>query len=72
MYVGSYKHNSFRKLLGIPKYNSACEMFVCLNFPSFNELLRKYVYSFRSRLLALHNSILLSMCSSIVPLYSLI
>ena len=63
-------NNSLRKLLGIPKYNSASEMFVCLNIPSFNELLRKYVYSFRSRLLASHNCILLSMCPSVVPLYS--
>ena len=43
-------NNSLQKLLGIPKYNSASEMFVCLNIPSFNELLRKYVYSFRSRI----------------------
>ena len=35
-------NNSLQKLLGIPKYNSASEMFVCLNIPSFNELLRKY------------------------------
>ena len=63
-------NNSLRKLLGISKYNSASEMFVCLNIPSFNELLRKYVYSYRSRLLASHNCILLSMCSSVVPLYS--
>ena len=63
-------NNSLRKLLGIPKYNSPSEMFVCLNIPSFNELLRKYVYSYRSRLLASHNCILLSMCSSVVPLYS--
>ena len=27
-------NNSLRKLLGIPKYNSASEMFVCLNIPS--------------------------------------
>ena len=60
--------NRLRKLLGIPKYNSASEMLVCLNIPSFNELLRKY--SYRSRLLASHNCILLSMCSSVVPLYS--
>ena len=60
-------NNSLQKLLGIPKYNSASEMFVCLNIPSFKELLRKYVYSYRSRLLASHNCILLSMCSSVVP-----
>ena len=63
-------NNSLRKLLGISKYNSASERFVCLNIPSFNELLRKYVYSYRSRLLASHNCILFSMCSSVVPLYS--
>ena len=63
-------NNSLRKLLGIPKYNSASEMFVCLNIPSFTELLRKHVYSYRSRLLASHNCILLSMCSSVVPLNS--
>ena len=28
-------NNSLRKLLGIPKYNSACELFICLNIPSF-------------------------------------
>ena len=43
-------NNSLRKLLGIPKYNSASEMFVCLNIPSFDEILRKYEYSFRNRL----------------------
>ena len=32
-------NNSLRILLGIPKYNSASEMFVCRNIPSFNELL---------------------------------
>ena len=63
-------NNSLQKLLGIPKYNSAIEMFVCLNIPSINELLQKYVYSFRSRLLASHKCILLSMCSSVIPLYA--
>ena len=43
-------NNSLRKLLGIPKYNSASEMCVCLNILSFDELLRKCVYSFRNRL----------------------
>ena len=38
----TYNHDLHR-LLGIPKYNSSSEMFVCLNIPSFNELLRKYV-----------------------------
>ena len=52
-------NNSLRKLLGIPKYNSASEMFVCLNIPSFDELLRKYVYSFRNRLVCSQNCIFL-------------
>ena len=65
-------NNSLRKLLGIPKYNSASEMCVCFNIPSFDELLRKYVYSFRNRLVTSQNYILISICSSTVPLYSII
>ena len=30
-------NNSLRRLLGIPKYNSASEMFVQLNIKSFGE-----------------------------------
>ena len=76
-------NNSLRKLLGIPKYNSASEMCVCLNIPSFDELLRKYVYSFRNRLVSSQNciliriyhsywNILISICSSTVALYPII
>ena len=66
-------NNSLRKLLGIPKYIfSASEMIVCLNTHSFDELLRKYVYSFRNRLVSSHNCILISICSLTVPLYSII
>ena len=39
-------NNSLCRLLGIPKYNSASEMFVQLNIKSFGELLRKYVFCF--------------------------
>ena len=39
-------NKSFKKLLDVVKYKSASEMFVCLNISSFDELLRKYVYSF--------------------------
>ena len=47
-------NNSLRKLLGLPKYNSASEMFfVNLGIPSFGELLRKFV-------LVSHNSCLQS------------
>ena len=37
-------NNSLRRLLGIPKCNSASEMFVQLNIKSLGELLRKYVF----------------------------
>ena len=36
-------NNGFRRLLNLPKCNSAYEKFVNLNIPSFNELLRKFV-----------------------------
>ena len=44
----------------------------CLYILSFNELLRKYVYSFRNRLVSSQNCILISICSSTMPLYSVI
>ena len=42
-------NNSLPRLLGLLSHNSASGMFVNLNIPSFVELLRKYVYSFRNR-----------------------
>ena len=51
-------NNSLRRLLGLPSHNSASGMFVNLNIPSFGELLRKYVYSFRNRLESSENSII--------------
>ena len=41
-------NNSLRRLLVLPSHNSASD--ILINFPSFGELLRKYVYSFRNRL----------------------
>ena len=38
-------NNSLRRLLGLPKYNSASEMIVNLGILSFGELLRKFVFS---------------------------
>ena len=50
-------YNSLRRLLNIPKYNSASEMFVCLNIPSFGELLRrKSIFNFFTRLNCNNNS----------------
>ena len=40
-------NNGLRRLLNLPKYNSASEMFVNLNILSFGEQLRKSVFSFR-------------------------
>ena len=52
--------NNLRRLLGMLQYNSASEMFVCLNISSISELLRKYTYSYRSRRMTSHNCILFS------------
>ena len=43
-------NNSLRRILNLSKYSSASEMFVNLNIPSFEQLLRKFVSSFRSRI----------------------
>ena len=43
-------NNGLRRLLSLPSHNSASGMFVNMNIPSFRELFRKYVYSFRNRL----------------------
>ena len=41
-------NNSLRRLLGLPKYNSASEMSINLGILSYGELLRKFVFSFRT------------------------
>ena len=51
-------NNGLRKFLGLPSFNSASEMFVCLNIPSFGELYRKNTYSLRERILNSNNSLL--------------
>ena len=51
-------NNSLRRLLGLPSHNSASGMFVNLNIPSFGELVRKYVYSFRNGLETSENIII--------------
>ena len=60
-------NNSHRRLLGIPKYNSAVR---CSCNTSFGELLRKYVFCFINRLILSDDSILASMCDSSVPIFS--
>ena len=62
-------NNSLRRLLTLSKHNSASEMFVNLNILSFGELLRKFVYSFQSRLIISDNILLSGIFNSTTPLY---
>ena len=64
-------NNDLRRILNLPTYNSASEMFVNLNIPSFDELLRKFVYSFiKSRIQDSCNSLENGIVKSIVLLFS--
>ena len=63
-------NNSLRRLLGLPKYNSASEMFVNLGIRSFGELLRKFVFSLKTRISVSHNSCLQSIYNSEISLFS--
>ena len=60
--------NGLRRLLNWPKYNSASDMFVNLNIPSFRELLRKFVFSFKTRIIESDNSLLNGIIT--IPLFS--
>ena len=62
-------NNSLSRLLALPKH-SASEIFVNLNILSFGELLRKFVYSFQSRLIISDNILLSGIFNSPTPLYS--
>ena len=48
-------YNRLRRLLGIPKHNSASGIFVQLNIKSFGELLISYGHSFMKRLQCSNN-----------------
>ena len=63
-------NNSRRRLLSVPKHNSASEMFVNLNILSFGELLGKFVYSFQSRVIISDNILLGCIFNCTAPLYS--
>ena len=58
------------RLLGLPKYISASEMFVNLGILSFGELLRKFVFSLKRRISVFHNSCLQCIYNSEIPLFS--
>ena len=63
-------NNTLRRLLALPKHNSADEMFVNMNILSFGELLRKFVYSFQSRLIMLGGIPFLQSSRVITQLYN--
>ena len=64
-------NNSLRRLLNLPTWNSASEMFVNLNIPSFGELMRKSIHSFVNRITECKkNSIISSIVNSSIPLIS--
>ena len=63
-------NTGLRRLLNLPKYNSASEMFVNLNTPSLGELLRKFVFSFKSRIMNSDNLLLNGIVRSARPLFS--
>ena len=53
------------------KYNTASEMFVNFNIPSFDELLQNIVFSFRSRIQDSGNSLVNGIVKqSFLPLFS--
>ena len=62
-------NNGLRRLLNLPKCN-ASEMFVKLYIPSFNELLRKFVFSFKTRIIESDNSLVNGIVKSTIPLFS--
>ena len=63
-------NNSLRRFMGLPWYNSASEKFVNLNIKSFGEMLRCFVYSFRSRIMISGNLMLIGIYHSPRIIYS--
>ena len=63
-------NSGLRRLLNLPKYNSASEMFGNLNIPSFNVLLQKFVFSFKTRTIESDNSLVNGIVTSTIPSFS--
>ena len=63
-------NNGLRRILNLPKYTSVSEIFVNLHILSFDELLRKFVYSFKSKIQDSYNSLVNGIVKSSVPLFS--
>ena len=78
LYVTSMKklkiayNNGLKRLLNLPKYDSASEMFVNLNIPSFSELLQKFVFNFKTRIMKFDNSLVNGIVTFTILLYHLI
>ena len=63
-------NNSYVDYLVYQNYSSANEMFVNLGILSLGELLRKFVFSLKTRISVSHNSCLQSIYNSEIPLFS--
>ena len=63
-------NNSLRRFMGLPWRNSASEMFVNLNIRSFDELLRMFVFGFRSMIINSNNLLISSIYNSTCRIYS--
>ena len=61
--------NSLRRFMSLPWHNSASEMFN-LNIQSFDEILRCFVYGFRSRIMISGNLMLIGIYNSPCIIYS--
>ena len=65
-------NNCLRRLLNIPRFYSASEMFVSLNIKSFGELMRQEVFNFIQRLKNSGNVIISCIIDSYISIYSTI
>ena len=63
-------NSSLPRLLSLPAYNSASEMFAVINTPSFGGLLRKFAFSLMTRVASSINSFMVNIYSSSVPMFS--
>ena len=63
-------NDSLRRFMFLPWRNSATEIFANLGIHSFDEMLRIFVYSFRSRVTASHNQLIFGLCTAHCSVYS--
>ena len=63
-------NNSLRRFMFLPWRNSVTEMFANLGIHSFDEMLRIFVFSFRSRVTTSHNQLIFGLCTAHCSVYS--